>query len=68
MTALYTKEMRKTHTILLPEMMEYHFDLIAAAFHNCKYKMEVLDYKNSDIIDYMFINKFMIKENFFVTL
>lgn len=49
MTALYTKEMRKTHTILLPEMMEYHFDLIAAAFHNCKYKMEVLDYKNPDI-------------------
>jgi len=49
MTALYTKQMRKTHTILLPEMMEYHFDLIAAAFKNCGYRMEVLDYKNPDI-------------------
>ena len=41
--------MRKTHTILFPEMMEYHFDLISAAFINCGYKMEVLNYKNSDI-------------------
>ena len=47
----FTKEMRKTHTILLPEMMEYHFDLIASAFINAGYKMEVLNYKNKDIED-----------------
>ena len=50
MGSLFTKEMRKTHTILLPEMMEYHFDLIASAFRNAGYKMEVLDYKHDDIV------------------
>lgn len=51
MSAIFTKEMKKTHTILLPEMMEYHFDLIAAAFKNCGYKMEVLNYKSNDITE-----------------
>lgn len=46
---IYTKKKRKTHTILIPEMMEYHFDLISSAFKNCGYKMEVLNYKNQDI-------------------
>ncbi|MCR5350860.1 MAG: 2-hydroxyacyl-CoA dehydratase [Acholeplasmatales bacterium] len=46
---IYTKKMRKTHTILIPEMMEYHFDLISGAFINAGYKMEVLNYKNPDI-------------------
>ena len=51
MSAIFTKEMKKTQTILLPEMMEYHFDLIAAAFKNCGYKMEVLNYKSNDITE-----------------
>lgn len=47
----YTKRMRKTHTILIPEMMEYHFNLIAAAFVASNYPTEVLDYRNEDIAD-----------------
>jgi len=46
---IFTKKKKKTHTILIPEMMEYHFDLICAAFKNSKYNMEVLNYKNDDI-------------------
>jgi predicted CoA-substrate-specific enzyme activase len=39
---LFTKEMRKTHTILSPQMAPYHFELLKVAAKSCGYKLEVL--------------------------
>lgn len=45
----YTKEMRKTHTILLPSMLPFIFPMLAAAFSSCGYKMEALENYNDKI-------------------
>jgi len=37
----FTKEMKKTHTILAPQMSPVHFDLVEAAFNSSGYKMVV---------------------------
>lgn len=39
---VFTKEMRKSHTILVPQMAPLHFDLLQVAARTCGYKMEVL--------------------------
>lgn len=39
---MFTKEMRKTHTILAPQMAPYHFDLLQEAIRTCGYQMVVL--------------------------
>ena len=39
---LFTEEMRKTHTILIPDMLPRHFKLIAAIMRNYGYKVELL--------------------------
>ena len=38
----FTKEMKKTHTILVPQMLPIHFDLIAKVFRQDGYNVEVL--------------------------
>ncbi|MEN8904646.1 MAG: acyl-CoA dehydratase activase-related protein [Clostridiales bacterium] len=38
---VFTKEMRKTHTILAPEMSPIHFDIISVAFRSCGYNLVV---------------------------
>lgn len=40
--ATFTKEMKKTHTILLPQMLEYHSPFLKAAFENSGYKFAVM--------------------------
>ena len=40
--SIFTKEMRKTHTILAPQMAPYHFNLVQEAARACGYQMEVL--------------------------
>lgn len=40
--AVFTKEMRKTHTILLPQMLEYHFPILKAAMIRGGYRCEIL--------------------------
>jgi len=45
---VFTKKMKNSHTILFPEMLEYHSELIASAFISCGYKMKVMHQK-SDI-------------------
>lgn len=42
----FTKEMKKTHTVLIPTMLEFHFRLLEAALNNLGYKTELL--KNDD--------------------
>lgn len=39
---LFTEEMKKTHTILIPDMLPRHFKLIAALMKNYGYNMELL--------------------------
>ena len=40
--AVFTREMRKTHTIYMPDMLHYHNDLIKAAFRFAGYKLDVV--------------------------
>lgn len=40
--AEFTKAMKDTHTILLPDMLHYHNELLQAAFAACGYHLEIL--------------------------
>lgn len=40
--AEFTKEMRKTHTIYMPDMIHYHNDLLRAAFGYGGYKLDIV--------------------------
>lgn len=40
--AEFTREMKRTHTILLPDMLHYHNALLQAAFAACGYHLEIL--------------------------
>lgn len=40
--ALFTRKMKKTHTILLPEMLKYHSAFLQAAFEGSGYHFEVM--------------------------
>lgn len=40
--AEFTKKMKKTHTIWLPDMLHYHNALLQAAFARCGYRLEIL--------------------------
>lgn len=46
----FTKAMKKTHTILIPSMLDFHFPLLVYAFLAGGYKAEILDNKGEDII------------------
>lgn len=39
----FTKEMRKTHTLVAPQMSPVHFELISAALNRSGYRVEILD-------------------------
>lgn len=39
---LFTEEMKKTHTILVPQMAPTHFALLAGVFGQCGYRLKVL--------------------------
>ena len=41
--AKFTKEMKKTHTIFLPNMLPYHNDFLKAAFRACGYRLEICE-------------------------
>ncbi|MCR5793328.1 MAG: acyl-CoA dehydratase activase-related protein, partial [Lachnospiraceae bacterium] len=49
---LFTKEMRKSYTILCPQMSPIHFGILQSAFHSCGYNMEVLNSEDKDCVDY----------------
>ena len=48
---VFTEEMRKTYTILCPQMSPIHFGLIEAAFCACGYRLEVLGNDNKHAVD-----------------
>ncbi len=41
-TAEFTRAMKETHTILLPDMLHYHNALLQAAFGACGYHVEIM--------------------------
>ncbi len=47
----FTKEMRKTHTILIPDMLPIHFRLIIAVFKKYGYNMVLLQNSARTVID-----------------
>ena len=47
----FTEEMRKSYTILCPQMSPIHFDIIEKAFHACGYNLVVMDNSNKAAID-----------------
>ncbi len=47
----FTKEMRKKHTILCPQMAPIHFDFLEAAFQHCGYDMHVLTDCSKSVVD-----------------
>ncbi|MDP4158312.1 MAG: acyl-CoA dehydratase activase-related protein [Bacillota bacterium] len=48
---LFTKEMKKTHTILVPQMSPIHFQFFKTAFMNDGYNIEVLPSVDKSAID-----------------
>jgi len=46
---LFTEEMKKDYTILIPQMAPFHFDMIASALRSFGYKAEVLKNSNNNI-------------------
>lgn len=49
--AEFTKEMKKTHTILLPEMLGYHNEFLKAAFAGAGYHLEIME-EDKNLPDY----------------
>jgi predicted nucleotide-binding protein (sugar kinase/HSP70/actin superfamily) len=47
----FTKEMKATHTILIPQMLPIHFDFLAKVFRQAGYKMEVLKTSHATITE-----------------
>jgi len=48
---LFTEEMRKRHTILVPQMSPIHFQLLEEAFNVSGYNLKVLPYVDKKAID-----------------
>ncbi len=49
--AVFTPEMKKTHTILIPSMLPWHFNLLRAALVSCGYKAEVLENTDRSVVE-----------------
>ena len=47
----FTKAMKKTHTILIPQMLPIHFDLLAKVFRQAGYKAEILNTNHGAIAE-----------------
>ena len=47
----FTADMRKTHTILVPDMLPIHFKLIIKVFEKYGYKMELLQNSARAVVD-----------------
>ncbi|MCL2019130.1 MAG: 2-hydroxyacyl-CoA dehydratase [Oscillospiraceae bacterium] len=48
---LFTKEMRKKHTILAPQMSPIHFELLESAFGYCGYNLEIMKDYSKNAVD-----------------
>lgn len=48
---LFTKQMKKTHTILCPQMSPIHFDIMKEAICSCGYNLQIMPAIDKDCID-----------------
>lgn len=48
---IFTPEMKKTHTILVPDMLPIHFKLIISVFRQRGYKFELLQTSSREVVD-----------------
>lgn len=48
---VFTKEMKKNHTILCPQMSPIHFDIMKEAIRSCGYNIDVMPAMDRDCID-----------------
>lgn len=48
---VFTKEMKATHTILVPNMLPFHFALLRSALQSCGYKAEILQNTGRSVIE-----------------
>ncbi|MGG7176275.1 acyl-CoA dehydratase activase-related protein [Clostridium paraputrificum] len=48
---VFTKEMKKKHTILAPQMSPIHFDIIEEAVRSCGYNFEVLPSTDTEAVE-----------------
>ena len=48
---VFTKEMKATHTILVPNMLPFHFALLRSALQSCGYKAEILQNTGRNVIE-----------------
>lgn len=48
---LFTKEMKKTHTILIPNMAPIHFTMVKNVFVDCGYRAELLMNQGSGVVE-----------------
>jgi predicted CoA-substrate-specific enzyme activase len=48
---IFTEAMRKTHTLLCPQMSPIHFDILKEAFISCGYHLEVMPGLDKDCVD-----------------
>ena len=47
----FTPEMKKTHTILIPNALPVHFSLMGSVFRDAGYQVDFLDYSGQKVID-----------------
>ncbi|MBR1736741.1 MAG: 2-hydroxyacyl-CoA dehydratase, partial [Firmicutes bacterium] len=48
---IFTKEMKKNHTILCPNMAPIHFEIVREAFRSCNYNVDVMPAIDKECID-----------------
>lgn len=48
---VFTKEMKATHTILVPNMLPFHFALLCSALQSCGYKAEILQNTGRNVVE-----------------
>lgn len=48
---IFTKEMKKNHTVLMPQMAPLHFDIAKEAFIACGYNLELMPAMDKDAVD-----------------
>lgn len=49
--AVFTKEMKKTHKILIPQMAPFHFQFLEAALNIAGYNTEVLENESKNVVE-----------------
>ncbi|WP_334293898.1 acyl-CoA dehydratase activase-related protein [Vallitalea guaymasensis] len=47
---IFTQEMKKTHTILAPQLSPIHFELLEEAINSCGYKLKILPHVNEKVL------------------